>query len=288
VVLLFDLHTILSRNRSHCRLWLTPLLISAVSLILGCASVPHTGRKQLNFVPNKDLDGLGARAYSEVITKEPVCRNEKINEIVKRVADRVSKAAEDMDHPGFEWKTHVVEKDVPNAFCLPGGKIVVYTGILPHVKNEAGLATVIGHEVAHAVARHGGERLSQQLALQGISSIGSEIFKDKEGKLDDKTKAVIGALGLGATVGVLLPYSRTHEIEADRIGQLYMAKAGYDPSESVQLWERMSKIDKPPVPVWLSTHPADEDRIKNLRESLSVAKDIYNKEPVKYGLGAAI
>ncbi|MGC8660155.1 MAG: M48 family metallopeptidase [Desulfomonilaceae bacterium] len=268
----------------------TRLLLTVVLLSLGvsCATVPHTGRKQLNFLPDKDLDALGARSYSEVLTREPSCNDPKISEAVKRVAQRVSVAAEELDHPGFDWKIHVVDRDIPNAFCLPGGKIVVYTGILPYVKNEAGLATIIGHEIAHAVARHGGERLSQQLALQGITSVGSEIFKNEEGKLDSKTKAAIGALGLGATIGVLLPYSRTHEMEADRIGQLYMAKAGYDPSESIRLWERMAKINKPPIPVWLSTHPTDQDRIQNLIKLLPEAQKLYSKAVPKYGLGTSL
>ncbi|MCL5123099.1 MAG: M48 family metallopeptidase [Deltaproteobacteria bacterium] len=276
-------------NYLHGNLWTSPLLIFvAMSLIVSCATVPHTGRKQLNFLPDKDLDALGARSYSELLVREPSCNDSKINEAVKRVAKRVSAAAEELDHPGFDWKIHVVDRDIPNAFCLPGGKIVVYTGILPYVKNEAGLATIIGHEIAHAVARHGGERLSQQVAIQGISSVGSEIFKDEAGKLDNKTKAIIGALGLGATIGVLLPYSRTHEMEADRIGQLYMAKAGYDPSESIRLWERMAKINKPPIPVWLSTHPADQDRIQNLIKLLPEAQKLYIKALPKYGLGTAL
>ena len=276
-------------NYLHGNLWTSPLLtFVAMSLIVSCATVPHTGRKQLNFLPDKDLDALGARSYSELLVREPSCNDSKINEAVKRVAKRVSAAAEELDHPGFDWKIHVVDRDIPNAFCLPGGKIVVYTGILPYVKNEAGLATIIGHEIAHAVARHGGERLSQQVAIQGISSVGSEIFKDEAGKLDNKTKAIIGALGLGATIGVLLPYSRTHEMEADRIGQLYMAKAGYDPLESIRLWERMAKINKPPIPVWLSTHPADQDRIQNLIKLLPEAQKLYIKALPKYGLGTAL
>jgi len=148
------------------------LSIGVAVLIAGCATVPHTGRKQLNFLPDKDLDSLGARTYSELLKREPECKDPKINEFVQTVAGRVSKAAEGVDRPGFDWKILVVEKDIPNAFVLPGGKIVVYTGILPFVKNEAGLAAVIGHEIGHAVARHGGERLSQQLAIQGVSAIG--------------------------------------------------------------------------------------------------------------------
>ncbi len=268
--------------------WIIQLCIIVMTLVVACATVPHSGRKQLNFMPDKDLDALGARAYSELLVREPSCEDQKVKDEINKVANRVSKAAEEMDHPGFDWKVHVVDRDIPNAFCLPGGKIVVYTGILRYVNNEAGLATIMGHEIAHAVARHGGERLSQQLALKGISSVGSEIFRNKDGKLDNKTKVAIGALGLGATIGVLLPYSRTHEMEADRIGQLYMAKAGYDPSESIHLWERMASIDKHPIPVWLSTHPTDQERLRNLKELLPEATKIYDKATIKYGLGEPI
>ena len=152
----------------------------------------------------------------------------------------------------------MVEKDIPNAFVLPGEKESC-TGNWPFVKIGAGFAAVIGHEIAHAVARHGGERLSQQLAIQGVSALGSELFKDKEGKLDNKTEAIIGTFGLGATVGVILPYSRTHELEAEGIGQLYMAKAGYDPQESIHLWEEWGKSIHPqyrcgcqPIPLTMS------------------------------------
>lgn len=259
-----------------------------VFVLACCATVPHTGRKQLNLLPDKDLNSLGERAFSELLTREPKSKDPKINELVQTVADKISKAAEGVDKPGFNWKVHVIDRDIPNAFCLPGGKIVVYTGLLPYVQNEAGLATVMGHEIAHAVARHGGERLSQQLAIQGITSIGAEIFRDREGKLDQKTKAVLGALGLGATVGVILPFSRTHELEADKIGQIYMAKAGYDPKESIYLWERMQKINKPPIPVWLSTHPSDDERIRNLRALEPNARKLYENASVKYGSGSTI
>lgn len=254
-------------------------------LLAACATVPHTGRKQLNFVSDKQLNALGAKAYSEVLTREPLSKNKKLNDTVKRVADRISKIADETDKPGFEWDVKLIDKDVPNAFCLPGGKLVIYKGILPFAKTEAGLAAIIGHEVAHAVARHGGERLSQQLTLEGVSAIGSEIFRSTDGKLDAKTRAVIGALGLGATIGVILPYSRTHEFEADRIGQTYMAKAGYDPEEAVRLWDRMASIKKPPIPPWLSTHPADEERVKKLSELTPDAQKQYSQAKDKFGLG---
>lgn len=260
----------------------------ALLMLCACATVPHTGRKQLNFVSDSQLNALGAKAFSEIVAKEPISKNSSVNQTVERVAQRIIKVANQSDKPGFEWDVRVIDKDVPNAFCLPGGKIVIYKGILPYAKNEAGLAAIIGHEVAHAVARHGGERLSQQLTLEGVSAIGSEIFRSSDGKLDAKTRAIIGALGFGATVGVILPFSRTHEFEADKIGQTYMAKAGYDSQEAVTLWERMSQINKPPIPPWLSTHPADADRIKKLQELTPEAQKRYSEAEEKFGLGARL
>jgi len=262
--------------------------IMCILVLVGCATVPHTGRRQFNMVSDQQLNSLADRAFTEVLEKEPACQDRRLKETVQRVADRISKAAETIDKPGFKWDVRVVEKDVPNAFCLPGGKIVVYSGIIPYVKNEAGLAAVVAHEVSHAVARHGGERLSQQLALKGAVTVGGEVLKKKDGNLDAASRVLLGAMGMGGTVGLILPYSRIHEFEADRIGQKYMARAGYDPEEAARMWERMSKIKKPPIPVWLSTHPADEDRISKLRESLPDARKIYNESPVKYGLGSML
>ena len=258
------------------------------SLLLGCATVPHTGRRQFNMVSDNRLNGLGARAFNEIVVREPKSKDKRLVEIVRRVTDRVVKAAEAMDKPGFKWDVRVVDRDDPNAVCLPGGKIIVHSGIAPYAKNEAGLAAIIGHEVSHAVARHGGERLSQQVALNGVIDIGREMLKQKQGKLDNKTRMLLGALGLGATLGIVLPYSRVHELEADKIGQLYMARAGYDPAESPRLWERMSKIKKPPIPVWLSTHPADEERVRKMRESLPEAQKMYSAAQVKYGIGTPL
>lgn len=260
---------------------------SALAL-LACASVPHTGRRQLNFVSDQQLNALGAKAFDEILAREPVSGDRNLTEKVKRVADRIGKAAEETDKPGFKWDVRLIDKDVPNAFCLPGGKIVIYRGILPYARTEAGLAAIIGHEVAHAVARHGGERLSQQLTLEGVSAIGAEIFRMSDGKLDARSRAIIGALGFGATVGVILPFSRTHEFEADRIGQTYMAKAGYDPEEAVRLWERMGAIKKPPIPPWLSTHPPDEERVKKLIELLPEARKTYDNARERIGLGATL
>lgn len=259
-----------------------------VLIVAACATVPHTGRRQLNMVSEKDLDKLALKAFNEITAKESQVEDKRLNQIVHRIVDRVSKAAETIDKPGFKWDVRVIEKDTPNAFCLPGGRIVVYSGIVPYAKNEAGLAAVIAHEVAHAVARHGAERLSQQVALKGALTLGSEVLKKDDGQLDQKARLLLGALGLGATVGVVLPYSRVHEFEADHIGQLYMARAGYDPSAAVDLWGRMAQIKKPPIPIWLSTHPSDEDRVEKLRESLPQAREQYDKAPEKLGVGVLL
>ncbi len=262
-----------------------PLLLIVAA---GCATVPHTGRHQFNVVSDRELDSLALKAFNEVVAKEAPCKDQRFTQIVKRVTDRVSKAAEQIDKPKFAWEVRVIDKDVPNAFCLPGGKIVVYTGMIPYARNEAGLAAVIAHETGHAVARHSGERLSQQLALKGAIATGGQVLKKDDGSLDTKSRVLLGALGMGGTLGILLPYSRVQEFEADHIGQIYMAAAGYDPGEAVRLWDRMSKIKKPPIPIWLSTHPADADRLRKLEEYLPEAQKIYAQAPAKYGVGALL
>lgn len=269
-------------------MWYSAWGTALLAILVACASVPHTGRRQFNFLSDSDLNALALKAFKQISAKEPESKDERFNRIVNRVVKRVSKAAEALDKPGYKWAVRVVDKDIPNAFCLPGGKIVVYKGIEKYAKNEAGLAAVIAHEVAHAVARHGGERLSQNLTIQGALAMGGEILKDKAGKLSQKARVLLGALGMGGTVGVILPFSRLHEREADKIGQIYMAAAGYDPREAVRLWSRMSKIKKPPIPVWLSTHPADAERIEELRKSLPDAMKHYEDAQVKYGLGSLL
>jgi predicted Zn-dependent protease len=267
--------------------FLIPLLMTLVTFV-SCATVPHTGRRQLNFISDNQLNSFALQAYKQILSQEKESTDPRMNEIVARVAKRVTDGVDSLDHPHFKWDVKLIDKDVPNAFCLPGGKIVVYSGIIPILKNEAGLAAVIAHEVAHAVARHGGERISQEMTLKGVIGLGEEVLKRQDGKLDSSSKIILGALGMGATVGIMLPYSRTHEFEADQLGQLYMAKSGYDPSESIRLWERMAKINNNPVPVWLSTHPADEDRIRRLKELSSASMKLYKQAPVRYGLGSML
>lgn len=263
-------------------------LIALSAALISCASVPHTGRRQFYAVSDRQLNALALKAFNEVVKKEPESQDERLKAIVRRVTDRVSKAAEEIDHPGFKWQVRVIDKDVPNAFCLPGGKIVVFSGMAKYARNEAGLAAVVAHEVAHAVARHGGERLTHRLAYQGGMIIGKELLKTEDGKLTTNARLLMGALGMGTLFGVILPYSRTHELEADQIGQIYMAAAGYDPTESVRFWDRMAKIKKPPIPVWLSTHPAGEERVRKLRESLPDAMKFYDDAKIKHGRGSLL
>ena len=177
------INQVLSGNTISKGLWgafLWKLLcLIAVLAAVGCATVPHTGRRQFNMVSDQQLSALALKAFNEVVAKEPPSKDQRLNEIVRKVAERVSKAAEMIDKPKFDWEVRVIDRDVPNAFCLPGGKIVVCTGMVPYARNEAGLAAVIAHETAHAVARHSGERLSQQVALKGAIAVGGEVLKRK-------------------------------------------------------------------------------------------------------------
>lgn len=271
--------------RKWAQLMMLPALMAAIA---ACASVPHTGRRQFNMISDSQLNALAIKAFNEVCDKEPQSKDERLTSVVNRVTQRISQAAESLDKPGFKWDVRLIEKEDPNAFCLPGGKIVVSKGIVPYARNESGLAAILAHEVAHATARHGGERLSQKALLDGAVAVGSEVIKDKDGTVSGRGRLILSALGLGGVVGVILPYSRVHEFEADRIGQLYMAKAGYDPEESVRVWDRLSRIKKPPVPVWLSTHPSDQDRVRKLKEFLPDARKLYEDTPTKYGHGSLL
>lgn len=250
---------------------------AAVGLLLplslaACATVGMTGRKQLLLLPEGEEQKLGLASYEEVLKKEKISTDPAQNELVQRVGQRIAAATGRSD---LAWEFKVIDNSQTiNAFCLPGGKVAVYTGILPVTQNEAGLAAVMGHEVAHAIARHGGERVSQQMVAKlGLSAVSAGMSSR-----DPKTvETVTGLLGAGTQVGVLLPFSRKQESEADHMGLVYMAKAGYDPREAVAFWERMSSASggggKPPE--ILSTHPADQTRIANLREKMPEALKHY-------------
>ena len=247
-------------------------------LLISCATTPVSNRSALILIPKSQEIALGKQSYSQILKKEKVSENEKLNQIVQRVGKRIVAIS---DMPKLNWEIKLIESDQKNAFALPGGKIAIYTGILPVAKNEAGLATVMSHEVAHVIARHGAQRMTQQMLLQGaMLGAGLSMNNSKHRNI------ILSALGLGVIYGFTLPFSRSHEGEADQIGLIYMAKAGYDPREAINFWQRFSKIkgEKGP-PEWASTHPADATRMRGLRGYLSRAKYSYQNLKVKYGLG---
>ena len=256
---------------------------SVTLFTLGCQQVPLTNRKQLLLSSEASENEMGLAAYQEVLKAEPLTQNQKAVEIVRRVGQRIAAVA---NRPDFEWEFNVIESETQNAFCLPGGKVAVYTGILPVCENEAGLAVVMAHEVAHAIARHGGERMTYQTAQNlGKSAVGYVMQKQEE----QKQKIVLTAYGAAAQYGVILPYSRKHEMEADQIGVMLMAKAGYDPSEAPVFWERFAGIKTGAAPMeFMSTHPSDAHRAAALRELLPEAMSHYEKASEKLGLGESV
>lgn len=260
----------------------TFLLISLIFLV-GCASVPITGRKQLSFIPEGQLMTLSDENYKQVLTESKISTDAASSAKVVSVGKRIAAAAEafmrengmQAQLANYHWEFNLI--DAPktvNAFCMPGGKIVVYTGILPVTKDENGLATVMSHEVAHALANHGGERMSQQLLLQ-YGGIGfSELIKSKPEKARQILAQVYGA---GAQYGVLLPFGRGQETEADRIGLILMARAGYDPQNAIPFWTRMSSLGGSASPEFLSTHPSNARRIADIKKEMPEALKYYKK-----------
>jgi predicted Zn-dependent protease len=242
--------------------------------VSGCTTVPYTKRSQFIVMSESEDLQLGAAAYQQVLQEEKIVTDPRITEPVQRVGKAIAAAA---DKPDYQWEFTVIDdpKQV-NAFCLPGGKVAVYTGIFPVAKDEAGLATVIGHEVAHALARHGAERMSTGMALQAA---GVAVAVAAGGQSAATQQAVMSAYGLGAQVGVALPFSRSQESEADRIGLILMAKAGYDPEAAIGLWQRMEQASggKGP-PEWLSTHPAEGTRQEDISGWIAEARQ-YVKPP---------
>ena len=242
-----------------------------------CSQSP-TGRRQLELVPESQVRQMGDQAWAELKQKTPESKNAAAKDFAHRVAARVVEATPLKGQP---WDVVVFDSQQINAFALPGGHIGVYAGILPVAQNEAGLATVLGHEIGHVVANHSGERVSQEAVASGIvSEIGSAFGQSQYHNV------LLGALGLGTQVGVLLPYSRKQESEADQIGLGYLAKAGYDPKEALAFWNRMkSSTGGHEPPAFLSDHPATDERIQRLRELLPQAEKDYASAIDKRGAG---
>lgn len=251
--------------------------------VAGCATVPVTGRRQLDLVSSSEINTMSASQYQEVLKKGPLSTNQEQVAMIKRVGAKIQKAVEQYmaekgasdQLAGFAWEFNLIQDDkTVNAWCMPGGKVAFYTAILPICKDETGVAVVMGHEVAHAIANHGRERMSQGLLQQfGLSTLGSAM-----GQNPTATKQIfMEAVGMGANLG-MLKFSRTHESEADHIGLIFMAMAGYDPQQAPKFWERMtsgSAGEKPPE--FMSTHPSDETRIKDLNGWMPEALGVYKK-----------
>jgi predicted Zn-dependent protease len=258
-------------------------LLSVLLLMLSCQTVPITGRQQLSLIPEGEVLSMSFTSYRDFLSKHKVITGTKDARMIKRVGERIERAVERYfsEHDlsdrlqGYAWEFNLVEDKEVNAWCMPGGKVVVYTGILPIAGDENGLAVVMGHEIAHAVANHGDERMSQGLIAQmGGMALSTALAQ----KPSETNQLFMAAYGLGAQVGILLPYSRLQESEADHLGLIFMAMAGYDPHEALDFWEKMASEKKGAAPPeFLSTHPADERRIRNIEELIPEAMEFYRK-----------
>lgn len=250
-------------------------LVVAVGFMTSCATVPETGRHQLLLTSSQEEVQLGLTEFEKLKKSTRISTDPALNELAKRVGQRIAAVA---PLPNAKWEFVVFdEPKTANAFCLPGGKVGIYTGILPITRDEAGLATVVGHEVAHAVARHGGERMSEGLLIM----FGGVVLNEAMQKNSDTARALaLGAYGIGSTLGRELPHSRQQELEADHIGLIYMARAGYDPRQAVEFWRRFAdyngKSGNKPIQ-FLSTHPVDSTRISQLERELPQALEEYRK-----------
>jgi len=244
-------------------------------MLVSCETAPISGRSQLILLSPGEEMKLGLQAYQEILKKERLSTDPAKTAMLARVGARIAAATGRTD---FQWEFRLIENDkMVNAFALPGGKVAVYTGILPITRDEAGLAAVIGHEVAHATARHGAERMSQGLLVQAGLAAGA-IAAGASGRDQASSRALLGALGAGATLGVILPFSRLQETEADRLGMTYMARAGYDPRAARDLWVRMAEASAKmgrSTPEWMSTHPSNASRIRDIEAMLPEALAIY-------------
>ncbi len=255
------------------------LIIVILFLSLSCTTVPITGRQQFSILPDYAMLSMSLQQYNEFLKTNKISRNQEQTKMVKKVGRKIQMAVEqyftdkNMSYAlkDYEWEFNLIESEEKNAWAMPGGKVVVYEGILQITKDEAGLAVVVGHEIAHAIAKHGNERMSQGLIAQMGGMALSKALEEKPGKTRQLWMTVFG---VGAQYGVMLPFSRLQESEADHLGLVFMAIAGYDPNEAVEVWKRMAQMkDGQTPPEFLSTHPSDETRIRKIKEAIPKAKE---------------
>ncbi len=251
-------------------------------MIWSCSQIPITGRRQFRLLPETTLMEASLTSYKHVLDTADVVYNTADAEMVKRVGKKIAASVEtylkgtkyEQRVAGFNWEFNLIQDDMVNAWCMSGGKVAFYTGIIPICKDETGIAVVMGHEIAHAIAQHGNERVSQSLALQG-GGVALDILTVN--KPDAARQVIQMAYGAGAQVGVLLPFSRKHESEADEMGLMFMAMAGYNPTEAPVFWDRMNNLGGQRPPEFLSTHPDPAKRQEKLQELLPKAMELYNK-----------
>jgi len=257
-------------------------LLLFVLILFACKKVPLTDRRQLNAIPNSELNSSSFSSYDQVLKESKLSSNSEQVAMVREVGERIKKAVErhlkekNMSDAtaGFKWEFNLIAENVVNAWCMPGGKVAFYEGILPVCQDEAGIAVVMGHEIAHAVAKHGGERMTQSLAQQ-LGGVALSVALQQQ---PEKAQALAMTAYTGvSTVGAMLPFSRLHESEADEMGLTFMALAGYDPAEAPEFWKRMKAKSGGAPPEFLSTHPSSETRISDLKKQLSEAKKYYAK-----------
>jgi len=278
--------------KSLHRYWIAPLIV--IMLLIACAKVPFTQRRQARLIPVSQVNALSEQQYDAFLQENPPERSGQEVQMVREVGNDLVAAvnkyyrAEGLQDQlaQFDWEFNVVNDPNINAFCMPGGKVVIFTGILPVCQDRDGLAVVMGHEIAHALAHHGNERMSQQYSVSGALGIvdaalavrsASAESAEQQQKREQGRQMIMTAAGLGAQYGVLLPYSRAHESEADRIGLYLMAIAGYDVNAAAPFWQRMQAKAGASPPEFLSTHPNPETRVQNLRKWATEARELAKK-----------
>ncbi|MEM8969294.1 MAG: M48 family metallopeptidase [Bacteroidota bacterium] len=254
-----------------------------ISFLVSCSTVPLTGRRQLSLIPDSQINALSFQNYQQVLQESQVVTGTEDARLVKSVGEKIAYSVEkymaekglSKEIEGFKWEFNLIQEDIVNAWCMPGGKVAFYTGIMPICQNEEGVAVVMSHEIAHAVAEHGSERMSQQLAAQMGGSALSVALQNKPAATRQLANT---AFGLGSQYGVLMPFGRTQESEADELGLYFMAMAGYNPEAAVPFWQRMAKQgggQRPPE--FLSTHPAPETRIRDIQQTIPKTQKYQGK-----------